>query len=157
MTEKTTEDDLRKELYAEAREQTNDTLPAFLQRLQTLSVDYGTTCVAAAAASLAALSAYDKSPNGGLTGFQASAVFWEFARGTLLVHGPARLVQYEEMLFPQHKSSFEKTITPEVWAWLQKRAAQHLEDADTAHPDVLAHWQSIAQGKVPFGYTVKAL
>ena len=66
-----------------------------------------------------------------------------------------RIVDYDNMLYPQYDDKFEKTISASIWESLQKEAAENLKDRPTAHPTVIAHWQSIVDGKVPFGYTVK--
>lgn len=70
------------------------------------------------------------------------------------VNTPIRIVPYEQMLYPQQSGWFARKISPETWAWLQKKAREELENTPYAHPDVIAHWQSIADGKVPFGFTV---
>ena len=39
---------------------------------------------------------------------------------------------------------------------LQKAAKENLESTGNfVHPRVVAQWQSIVDGKVPFGYTIK--
>ena len=45
-------------------------------------------------------------------------------------------------------------IAPGLWRWLQDEAKKKLEGTTSAHPEVLAHWQSIVDGRVPFGFTV---
>ena len=42
--------------------------------------DYGTICHAIVAAAIASARAINNSPQGGITGFQASAIVWEFIR-----------------------------------------------------------------------------
>lgn len=65
------------------------------------------------------------------------------------------------MLYPQYEYKFTgRTISSDTWAALQKSAKENLEEDEKnenyrAHPRVIAHWKSIADGKVPFGYTVK--
>lgn len=94
----------------------------------------------------------------GITGFQAGCVMWDFIYGWMYPHNKCglKLVNYDGMLFPQYRHKYEKTITRSVWEALQKRAKENLEEKNVefVHPDVLAHWDSIAKGYVPFGYTV---
>ena len=131
------------------------TLPKFLEKLTTeYEHDYGTICHAVAIAAVAAAKAVNRTPAGGITGFQAGAVFWEFYRRWLHEEGPARLVKYEQMLYPQSADSFDRVISPSTWKWLKEEAVKRACDTASAHPSVMAHWKSIAAGKVPFGYSV---
>lgn len=146
--------------YEEARKQTKDTLPAFLTRLTTAySHDYGTICHAMAACAIAAATAVDRSPQGGITGFQAGAVMWEFIRNWSGRYKdvPLRLVDYSNMLYPQYADHFDKIISSDTHAWLQKKATEMLDERgdDAFHPEVLTHLKLISQGMVPFGYDVK--
>jgi hypothetical protein len=36
------------------------------------------------------------------------------------------MVSYANMLYPQYEGSFDKTITPETWKWLQAEASKNL-------------------------------
>lgn len=92
----------------------------------------------------------------GITGFQAGFVMWDFVRDWAYRYNDCglKLVDYDEMLYPQYDHKFEKTIRPHVWEALKKKAKQNLEGAPGAHPNVIAHWESIVRGEVPFGYSV---
>lgn len=151
------EDGIQKQWYEEARTQTLDTLPAFLKKLtEDYKHDYGTICHAVAAAAVAAAWAVEKSPQGGITGFQAGAVMWEFMRAWNNVEAPAWLHKGEDMMFPQYHEKFT-TISSETWEWLQKRAKKYLaEESRVVDERVVAHWQAIANGTVPFGLGVRA-
>ena len=54
------------------------------------------------------------------------------------------------------------TITQDTWQWLQEQAVNKINDLktqepelrDAISPDVIRHWNHIAAGNVPFGYTV---
>lgn len=149
-----TEAECREQWMRETRDLTLDTLPAFLEKLAAYPHDYGTICVALGAAAVAACRAMDRSDTGGITGFQAGAVFWEFAREWKGIKS-ARLLDYEDLLYPQHGYRFT-TITPETWATCQQAARENLtKNMDHVHPDVWEHWVSIADGELPFGLTVK--
>ena len=136
---------------------TLDNLPAFLRHLTAdYQHDYGTICHAVAISAVAAAKAVNRTDAGGITGFQAGAVFWEFYKRWLMEDGPARLLKYNDMLYPQYAGNFAKTISPDTWAWLQEQAKKNLGNKQAgAHGKVMAHWQSIADGKVPFGFKVK--
>lgn len=95
----------------------------------------------------------------GITGFQAGCVMWDFILGWTYTSNQTslKIVDYDNMLYPQYWDKFEKTIAPETWASIQTAAKKNLEEdrGYTVHPNVLAHWESIVAGKVPFGYVVK--
>lgn len=154
----TASDKIHEQWYEEARGMTLDTLPAFLKKLtEDYGHDYGTTCHAVASAAVAAAWAVEHSPQGGITGFQAGAVMWEFIRNwdSSYKDVPLRLINYENMLFPQYHKRFN-TIGAETWKWLQEKAMNNLsERGEFTHPDVIKHWESIRDGKVPFGYIVE--
>lgn len=119
--------------------------------------DYGTQVHASAAAMMAAFWCFDRiSARGGMTGFQASCVGWMIAKELLSFEGPARLQKFEDLLFPQYSEKFEKVISADSWAWLQKRAGELLAEhpGDEVHNDVRRHWRSITAGEIPFGFRV---
>ena len=92
----------------------------------------------------------------GITGFQAGFVMWDFIQGWTKTHNECglKLVDYDDMLYPQYDYHFEKTISSAVWESLQKQAKINLESNELAADRVIAHWKSITYGNVPFGYTV---
>lgn len=120
------------------------------------SFDYGTMCyvvgeLAVAAASLGAHTL-------GITGFQAGCAMWEFIETWNFPYNKTglKLFDFDEMLYPQYEYKFDKTISSGVWRRLQAEAAKKLkEDNGFAHPDVVKHWERIANGEVPFGYKIK--
>lgn len=83
---------------------------------------------------------------------------WDFIYGLLYTNNECglRIVDYDDMLYPQYEHKFEKTISPEIWSNIQKQADKKLKDnTKHVHPTVIAHWKSIVNGVVPFGYSVK--
>jgi hypothetical protein len=140
-----------------SRDMTMKDLPEFLRHLsEDFEHDYGTICHAIAAAGVAAMRALDRTPEGGITGFQAACIMWEIIVGwrTEYRGKPLKLVNYEKMLFPQYEHAFQKRISPDTWEWLRKQAREKLDEEEGAAPGVLAHWQAIVAGQVPFGYRV---
>lgn len=93
----------------------------------------------------------------GLTGFQTGCAMWEFIQDFIYSNNKCgmKLVDYDEMLYPQYEYKFcDKIIPKYTWEALQKQAKENLEKC-SAVPRVIDHWQSIVNGKVPFGYVVE--
>lgn len=93
----------------------------------------------------------------GITGFQAGCAMWNFIISYHMASNKCglKLVDWDEMLYPQYQYKYEKTINRRTWKALQKEAANNLgRSGDYASPEVVEHWQSIVDGKVPFGYVV---
>ena len=157
-----TEKEYKNYIYEKAKTvKTKKELDALLKEIiapNSEANDYGNICYAMAAAMEATLRYINNSPNGGITGFQASMIGWEMVM-KLLIHSEnkcgLKLVDYENMLYPQYKEKFEKTIDKDTWKALQEEAKKKLEEIKTAHPKVIKHWKKIVKGKVPFGYKVK--
>ena len=148
---------LEKEWYKEAGEQTTDTLNSFINYIMNdYGHDYGTVCHAFAACALATIHACNKAEQGGITMFQASAVMWDIVGQLLYPNNKCglRMIDYDDMLYPQYDDKFDKTIDSYTFNALQNEAKELLEK-DSAHPHVIAHWQSIVDGVVPFGYKIK--
>lgn len=150
---------LEKEWFKQAHEQILETLPGFMEHvLNDYCHDYGTICHAISACALAAVHAADKSESGGITGFQAGFVMWDFIRQMNYRSNECgmKLLDYDDMLYPQYAYKFEKTIAPDTWKALQEAAEKKIEqDSEIASQRVIEHWKSIADGNVPFGYQVK--
>ena len=148
-----------KEWFKQAEKQTLKTLPDFINHVMNdYSHDYGTVCHAVAACALAAAWAANEEPNGGITGFQASFVMWDFIKQWSFTHNKTglRIVDFDNMLYPQYENKFNKTISKDLWERLQDEAKNLLaESGRNANPAVVSHWKSISAGVVPFGYTVE--
>jgi hypothetical protein len=131
---------VKSEWREKARNATIDTLPNFLRELsEDYSHDYGTICHAMAVAAVAGASALDNSKQGGISGFQAGAVMWEFIRSWNYTNNKVglRLVNYDDMLYPQYEQKYEKTISSAVWANLKKVAAEEIAKADVEYAKYL--------------------
>ena len=152
---------LHKEWFVQAKDQTVETLPEFLRHLsEDYQHDYGTMCHAVSAASIATAWAMNSQPGFGLTGFQAGFVMWGFIQHWTKSHNKTglRLVDWDDMLYPQYEDKFQKTISPETWEALQKEALKLLEENRESEFEpairVRNHWRSIAAGNIPFGYEI---
>lgn len=124
------EKDFREKYYPLAKEQTLETLPQFLAEITKEHFDYGSICCAVAAAAIAAAWSVDRCPSGGITGFQAGAVMWEFIRQWNCSENKTgmRLINYDNMLYEQDADHFEKTISKSTFEALQKEAAKLIEE-----------------------------
>ena len=153
---------LKKDWFQQAHEiHTIEELAAFANKLlNEYDHDYGTVCHAISALALAGawLGAHAE----GITGFQAGFVMWDFIKQWNFRNNECglKLLDYDKLLYPQYADRFEKTIEPDRWERIKKVAAKHLAEDEKnesyhAHPDVIAHWKSIAEGNLPFGFTIK--
>lgn len=151
---------LENEWFEQAKKQTFETLPEFVRHVMNdYAHDYGTVCHAVSACAVAAAWAANKEPQGGITGFQAGFVMWDFVKQWSYPNNKTglRILNYDDMLYPQYDYKFEKTITPDTWKALQEQAKKELaeEKGYTVHPNVISHWQSIVDGVVPYGFVVE--
>jgi len=82
----------------------------------------------------------------------AGKVMWNFIRHWLpdFASSPLRLLIYEDMLNPAFEKHFT-TITPDILHWLQEKAKWNLENIKDASDELKQHWQSVVEGKIPFG------
>ncbi len=132
-----------------------DDLVAFLQRVKdNCNTGYGTAPRAIAQAALA--TAWFLSSDFGITGFQAGFVMWDFIRDWQCSDNECgmKILNYDDMLYPQCDYKFDKVISKDTFEALQKKAWNLWNDRG-AHPAVEKHWESIIHGEVPFGYKVK--
>ena len=142
----------------EAKTMTMEKLPDFLNKLiNDYKHDYGTIVHALSIGSVATMWAMDHSDQGGITGFQASAIMWENIQNweTHKRGQPMKLVMYGDMLYPQYKHKFQKTISQDTADYLRKEAKKLLEENQYASPEVIVHWTNTKNGIIPFGYTIE--
>lgn len=118
--------------------------------------DYGVAPRSIAQASLAV--AWYLAKEFGITGFQASFIMWDFIKDWSYKDNKCglKIIDYDNMLYPQYEDKFDKVIPKETWELLQKQAEQELKESGCyANLNIVDHWLSIMNGKVPFGYKVK--
>lgn len=148
--------EFRAVMFPKARAQTFETLPAFIEEVRAFKCGYSGAAYKTAAVALAA--AWAMSREEGITGFQAGGALWEFIGAWQMWDDgrPARLLDFEQFLYPQYEHDFNPpTMRQDTFAWLQKRSAELLAEGRGV-PEVRAHWQSIVDGKVPFGWRIEA-
>lgn len=146
--------------YKDAEKQTLETLPLFMNHvLNDYQHDYGTICKAIAACGAGAMHAAIKTTHDYISGFQATSINWEVLKawGGLKTHTCAKIINFDDMVFPHNQHRFAKTISKETWDSVQDYAKAILSDADNFgfHPKVKAHLESIVAGNIPFGYIIK--
>ena len=154
--------EILKELYSEATRQTLDTLPEFIKHVMNdYELDYNTVVDAVAICAIAGAHTADSCDKGGITGFQASGVMWRFIFNWMYPNNRVgmRLINFDDMLYPQYESKFDKLISKRTFEELQEVAKEMIEKSKQslgfAAPVVLEHWKSIVDGIVPFGYKLK--
>lgn len=143
--------------FEEAKHMKAKNLPAFYKRMtHKYNHDYGTMCHAVAACALAAAWAACSEDETGLSGFQAGFVMWDFIKNWTKTGNECglRLIDYDDMLYPQYEKKFDKVIDRKTWESIQKKAKENLEKSGYADDKVRLHWRKIANGIVPFGYRV---
>ena len=158
----TEKDGLQNEWYERAKKISNEKeLTEFINELTTkYEHDYGTICHAIAAAAIGAAWCVDRSPQGGITGFQAGAIMWQFIQvwnsGGSYNKNPLRLLDYGDLLYPQYEYKF-KAINADTWKWVREQANELLKSNNKEKVDraVWLHWDSIRRGIIPFGLTVE--
>ena len=148
--------EVKKELQDKRKEiKTFDDLVAYLKDIKdNYDCGYGGAPRAIAQASVAV--ADYLSSEFGITGFQASFAMWNFIRDYVYTGNKCglRIINYDDMLYPQYSFKFQKTITSETFNALQRQARENLKEYQSAAERVALHWQKIANGEVPFGYIV---
>jgi len=115
--------------------------------------DYGTIIHAMYAAMMATFYCLEHSPQGGITGFQASCLGHMFIKEFFMLREAYRIIDYGEMLYPQCEDRYT-TIPVSIFNWLRDKAKEELLSRDM-HPKVREHMEKIVAGEVPFGFKVK--
>lgn len=119
------------------------------------NTDYGVAPRAIAQAALGV--AWYLSGEFGITGFQAGCVMWDFIRGWEYTHNKTglKIIDFDNMLYPQECEYFEKKISANTWKRLQEEALTNLNNKEYARDALREHWTSIVDGKIPFGYKLE--
>lgn len=150
--------------YSDAKKVTIDNIGDFAKEIMNkYEHDYGTICHACAAMAIAGAYAINNDKEqGGITGFQASVVMWQFITNWMTEYKdkPVRLTNFEDLIYPQYENKF-KEISKETWKRVRNKALFMLiqdkgkPEKEKANKKVSEHWKSITEGKVPFGLKVE--
>lgn len=123
---------------------TVEELQGYITSLVEREHDYGTCCYAM---SLAATAAFNfVASKLGVTGFQASCADLDILRRTRHLDGPFVILTGEDELYPQYDNQLKLQECRDSWRdWIAEQAKVKLEtSADSAHPNVVAHWKKLA-------------
>ena len=151
-----TEQEYRDAVYAEAKKISSpEELSNFIKRLSDYQHDYGTIVYACAAARMAAWRVVDKSPQGGITGFQAGCVMWETVKDLgRFSEGPLKILDFDNIRFPQYDDSWGVSLSRKSAAVLSERAKSFLDNNRDCNKSVLTRNKNIAAGKFPAFVTI---
>ena len=133
-----------------------DDLMNYIQNIRdNYDIGYGTAPRAIAQAALA--TSYYLADMFDITGFQASCVMWDFIKDWSFRGNKCglKIVNYDDMLYPQYNHKFQKTISKDTFKALQKAAENNLKKNQFSSSAVIKHWKSIVDGNVPFGYIIE--
>ena len=143
----------RDNMFAEAAKQTKETLSAFMEKYLAEGDDYERAPEVVAACACAA--SWAASNVLGITGFQANFAMWEYIKAWHYSNNRTglRIIDFDDMLYPQMEQRFDKVITQRQWERIVEVAKEKLNEGDGA-PEVRNHWEKIVAGEVPFGYRI---
>lgn len=104
-----TEQEYKEFIYKKAEEiNSEEALLDLIKEIKEFNHDYGTIIYGCMAAMIAAFKVINNGPRGGITGFQAGFLGWECVHKFMMINGPCRIIDYNNMLFPQYADEFEK-------------------------------------------------
>ena len=133
-----------------------DSMDNLLKELvDTYEFDYSSICQMIGMFAVIAANKANSSEAGGISGFQANGVMWEFIQNWMHLEGPMKLVRFDEMLYPQYEDHFQKSIDKETFKWMQEKAEESIKKHKSANQLVVDHWRRIVDGFVPFGYIIR--
>jgi len=129
-------------------------MPALIEVLKDFKHDYNTSALATSVLAYAGFEYMAQEL--GITGNQAQWAALEFLALTRIYSPPFGIRSYNDMLYPQYEHKFN-CISRDTFNHLQSEAKKHLEEDSVLQPhkDVIAHWKSIVDGNVPFGYKIE--
>jgi len=134
---------------------TKEDLLNLLDKIMEYKHDYGTIVMGCFGAMNGAFNVINNSSSGGITGFQASCLSYELFQKFSSIKPPYKILDFNSMLYPQYEDRFQKKISKETFEYLQNKAKEFLnDDHSLTHTDVIAHWKKIAEGEIPFGWSI---
>ena len=106
---------------------TKEDLDNLLNEITTKDQDCDSIIRGCWAAMLGTFNYINRSPVGGITGFQAGFIGWSAIMEFMGIKkdSPVRIVQYNNMLYPQYHEEFDKTISKTTWKYLQEEAQKN--------------------------------
>lgn len=153
------EDDIHLQWFQELKEidNTKDLLVFIERLLNDYDHDYGTVCHATVASALATIRVFSKIE--GMTGNQMGFVMWGIIKELCFRDNKLglKIIDYDNLLYPQYEDKFKFTITNEKCEALQFECYKKIKNTNyrNAHIEVLTHWYETVNGKKPFGCEIK--
>jgi len=132
----------------------------FYKKLCAHEHDYGTIVHAVSALGIAGCWLMEHSPQGGITGFQAGCVMWDLVRGWMPEYkdGHLKILDYDDLLWPQNLDRFQHIIPKEVAEELHKKAKKEVKEhkrGKDCSEAVYDHWVKIANSWLPDFITMR--
>lgn len=129
--------------------QSDEDLEQVIKALSSRQHDYG-TCVYAM--SIAAEAAFNLMAHKlGVTGFQASCADMDILRRTRRLKDGFQIIDYNKLLYPQYREQFDEcswgSLLHKNRGSLREKAKALLAESSGAHPDIIAHWNLLAEVK----------
>lgn len=154
------EEEYKEYIYKKANKVKNkkDLMDLLDEVVNSDNLDYGKIVYAICGSMIATCNYIDRSKVGGITGFQADFIGWEMIKEYTITSNNEfgmKIINFGDLLYPQYEYKSDKVISYKTWKALQEEANKLLKETTFAHPDVIQHWKSIVEGKVPFGYKVE--
>lgn len=80
---------------------------------------------------------------------------WRFIRYLTEIEMPLKIVDFTYMLFPGNEKYYANILTPTAFTVIQKQAVAMLENNNYENEEHKAHLEKIANGQMPYGYSLE--
>jgi len=123
----------------------------FFKELTEQSQSYDSAVWASSLLSLAAFKAFNRSPQGGISGFQLGFVAGGYLRELMHIDGPVSLLKVEDLLFPHKADKYIARLDKESHTWLREQAKKNLVNPafSDMHEDCREHYEKLIEGWLP--------
>lgn len=124
---------------------------AFFKELTEHNQSYDSVVWACSLISVAAFKAFNRSPQGGITGFQLGYVGGGYLREIMHLQGPVFMLKAEDLLLPHKAHNYIARLDKESHTWLRETAKERLADPELQDidDDFKEHYQKLAEGWLP--------
>lgn len=80
---------------------------------------------------------------------------WRFIRGITGIEMPMQILDLTGLMYPHNEEYFSRSITPTAFNIIQRQASLMIDAGEYDNEEHLIHLQSIKDGKLPYGYSIK--
>lgn len=144
-----------KDWYDRASKVTMETFPDFMKEITETEQDYRSVADAMTCLALAAVHAFNDTPNGKLMSpAHPHVIGTRFYANVMGIHSPFRILDYESILDPACDGDFF-TMPKQIYAWLRTRAKDLFETETEAPSALRKRWKQVMNGKLPDGWIVR--